>query len=165
MQETISGIREIKAFNMERTTADSYRDANREQYDVQNEIMRIYSVNHQIMYSTADVARLAITGLGGLCLLYGFGGITIFGTVTAFIVLANFVYTPVQVFINFYNTVIQGTVALERIIEFMRLAPDLADRHNAIHMTPVHARGRIEFDRVSFSYRPDTPVLRTVSDT
>ncbi len=162
VQETISGIREIKAFNMEHSTADTYRNANREQYNVQNEIMRVWSVNHQIMYSTADVSRLLITGVGGLCILYGFGGVTI-GTVTSFIVLANFVYNPVQMFINFYNTVIQGTVALERIIEFMRLAPDLADRHHAITMKPEHARGRIEFEGVSFSYRSDTPVLQEVS--
>lgn len=162
VQETISGIREIKAFNMEGHTSHTYRHANREQYNVQNEIMRVWSVNHQIMYSTADVARLLITGVGGLLILYGIGGVTI-GTVTAFIVLANFVYNPVQVFINFYNVVLQGTVALERIIDFMRLSPDLEDRHHSHRMTVDQAHGHIEFSDVCFHYREDTPILRDIN--
>jgi len=161
MQEIISGIREIKAFNMEDKSIASYQEINRQYYDIQNQIMRVFSFNHQLQYGSRDFGNVLICVLGGVFALMGAANITV-GTITSFLLLTGYFYAPISAFIAFYNGIQRGMVSLERIIDFLHLVPDIEDRPGACILDKRNVRGEVCYRGVCFSYTPGNPVLEGI---
>ncbi len=162
IQEVISGIREIKAFNLEEHSGTRYRDANERYYDVQNRIMRVFSINHQLQYGTKDLTLVLIAVAGGILILTGTGGVTV-GTILSFIALTGYLFTPISQFFSFFDVIQRGTVSLERIVDFLNVDPDVQDSPNARDTMHDKIRGEVEYRKVGFSYVPGSPVLSGVS--
>jgi ABC-type multidrug transport system fused ATPase/permease subunit len=158
VQEIVSGIREIKAFNMEDQSSAAYRELNRQYYDTQNQIMRVFSFNHQLQYGAKDFGIVLICALGGMLAFLGIGNITV-GTITSFLLLTTYFYTPIGYFVNYYNIIQRGMVSLERIMDFLHVVPDVKDRSGALMLDKASVRGQVAYDHVCFSYNPDNPVL------
>jgi len=164
LQESITGIREVKAFNLRERTAENYRESNDDFFHRQNAIMRIFSFNHQLQYGTKDLA-LVLTVIGGGVMAYsGMGGVTV-GTVMSFAVLQNFLYGPIGAFFGFYNIIQQGMVSWQRIEEFLKTEPEVRDRPGARPFSPPVVRREIAFEKVSFAYEKEQRVLENVSFT
>ncbi len=151
IQETISGIKEIKAFSLEDYSSEIYRNVNRQFFDVQNEIMRIFSFNHQLSYGTMDWGRMQIAVIGGICMFYRFGGVTV-GTITLFLMLSNYLYSSIGAIINVSNLIQDGIVALERIVDFIKTVPDIKDKPGALRLEKQTLKGEVRFRDVKFSY-------------
>ena len=162
IQEVVSGIREIKAFNMEDRSSEQYRDINWRYYKVQNRIMKIFSLNHQLQYGAKDVGVMLIAVLGGVLMFYGIGGVTV-GKITAFMILSGYFYNPISQFLGFYDVVQRGMVSLERIIDFLGELPDVQDRKHALTLNPRTIKGQVSFQQVSFGYEPGASVLEDIS--
>ncbi len=162
IQEVISGIREIKAFNMEQRSSTLYRDINRRYYQTQNKIMRIFSFNHQLQYGARDTGVVLLAALGGVCALLGIGDITV-GKITSCIMLSSYLYNPISQFLGFYDTVQRGMVSLERVMDFLNEAPDVRDQRNALTLQVASTRGAVAFRDVCFAYEPGTPVLNHIT--
>jgi len=162
IQEVISGIREIKAFNMEERSHSQYRDINRRFYQMQNQIMRIFSFNHQLQYGARDLGVVLLAALGGVCALLGWGDVSV-GKITACIALSSYLYNPISQFLGFYDTVQRGMVSLERVMDFLNEEPDVRDARNAITLHVPSTRGAVSFRDVCFSYDAKTPVLNHIS--
>jgi ABC-type multidrug transport system ATPase subunit len=60
-----------------------------------------------------------------------------------------------------YLRIQRARVSLDRIFEYLDLAPEAPDSDHA--RDPGRLRGQVEFDRVSFAYDPGRPVLDQVS--
>lgn len=161
IQEIISGIREIKAFNMENQSGAAYHELNRQYYDTQNQIMRVFSFNHQLQYGSRDLGVVLICVLGGVFAFLGVGHVTV-GTITSFLLLTSYFYSPIGYFLGFYNVIQRGMVSLERIIDFLRLVPDIEDRPGAVLLDKGSIRGHVQYDKVCFRYEPNNPVLEDV---
>lgn len=162
MQEIVTGIREIKAFNMEERSGKQYRDINQQFYNVQNRIMRTWSFNHQLQYASRDVATVSIAVGGGFLILSGIGGVTV-GIITSFLVMSRFLYDPINWFFGMFDTMQRGMVSLERIVDFLAVEPDILDEKDARELSGGSVKGTVCYDAVSFSYDKRTPVLSDVS--
>ena len=162
MQEIISGIREIKAFNMEGRSGQSYEDINRRFYDVQNQIMRTFSFNHQLQYGSKDFGLVMIAVLGGVFMLYDIGNVTI-GKISAFLLLANHFYMPISMFLRYFDIMQNGMVSLERIIDFIGISPDIEDKSDAIEMRRDSIIPHVSYKNVCFSYTDNHNVLEDIS--
>ena len=162
IQEVITGIREIKAFNMEDRSSEMYRDVNMRTYDIQNRIMKVFSFNHQLQYGAKDLSTILIAVLGGVFMVIGWGGVTI-GTITAFIALCGFFYAPISGFLGFFDIMQRGLVSLERILDFLRIVPDVKDRKGAVSFKPGSVKGNVVYDNVGFSYESGPEVLHGIS--
>jgi ATP-binding cassette subfamily B protein len=162
VQEVISGIKEIKAFNMEERSERSYSDTNMKFYDLQNRVMRVFSFNHQLQYGSRDLGLVLLVVLGGLMILFKFGGITV-GMLTSMIALSGFIYGPIGNFLFFYDTLQRGLVSLERILDFLGIEPDILDRKDAASLRRSAIRGRVAFNNVTFGYTPGRPVLENIT--
>lgn len=65
-------------------------------------------------------------------------------------------------FLGFIYREIKGSIAnIERMFDLMAVEPGIVDAPDARSLTVTE--GVMEFDRVSFSYRPDRPILEDVS--
>ena len=162
IQENIAGIREIKAFEREPTARRDYLRTNLAQVRLVHKAMRVFSLNHQILYGTRDVAMLLIGVGGGALVVLGRGHVTL-GTVLAFIPLMGRFFDPINQLVGFYDTIQRGLAASQRVFEFLDLPPEVKESPDA--KTVQFKRGEVRFEHVTFGYRPDRPVLHDISFT
>lgn len=162
IQESISGIREVKAFNMEEKSEAVYSDINQDYFNIQNRIMKVFSFNHQLQYGSKDLGIVLIAIVGGIFIFKGMGGISV-GIISSFIALSSFLYQPVSSFLGFYDIIQKGMVSLERITGFLRVEEDVKDMEGAREMDRSLVKGRVDFKDISFSYEQGSPILEKIS--
>ncbi len=83
------------------------------------------------------------------------------GALTVYLAYLKKFFKPVKDLAGMTSTIAQTTVALERIQAILSADEVITERPGAID--PRHVRGAISFDRVSFGYDRDRPVLHEVS--
>lgn len=162
IQEAISGIKEVKAFNMEDSAHQAYSATNWRAYDIQNRIMRVFSFNHQLQYGSKDLGLVLIAVGGGIFLYMGVGGITV-GIVASFMALSGYLFDPISSFLGYYDTIQRGMVSLERIMEFLNLGPDVKDSPDALALEHATVKGAISYSHVNFGYKEGHRVLEDVT--
>jgi ATP-binding cassette subfamily B protein len=87
------------------------------------------------------------------------------GTLVAFTTLQSRLFFPIGQLLS-VQVEIQGALALfERVFEYLDMPHDIADRPDALTLSPETVRGEVEMDHVTFHYRPDTerPALDDVT--
>jgi len=159
LQEHVSGMRLIQLFSRERRSMREFEEVNREHLEAELSAVRYDSVFSAAVELVGSVVLAAIVWAGGWRILGG--GIT-FGTLVAFIQYAQRFFEPIQELSQRYAVMQAAMAAAERIFG---LLDERATIESPVHPRPMPARlrGEIEFDRVTFGYRPDEPVLREVS--
>ena len=160
IQENIAGIREIKAFEREPTARRDYLRTNLAHVRLVHKAMRVFSLNHQILYGTRDAAMVLVGVGGGAMVVLGWGHVTL-GTVLAFLPLLGRFFDPVNQLVGFYDTIQRGLAASQRVFDFLDLPNEV--RENPDARTVRFNRGEVRFEHVTFGYRPDRPVLRDIS--
>ncbi|HIK19491.1 MAG TPA: ABC transporter ATP-binding protein [Synechococcus sp. M44_DOE_062] len=68
---------------------------------------------------------------------------------------------PIVHITNNYSELKQGEASVERIFELLNTRSQIRELPGARPMPPI--QGWVEFDQVSFSYKPDQPVLKQIS--
>ena len=147
LQETISGVRIVRAFGQEERHKARLAELNAEYRDVN---MRTVYLNAAYFPSVELLSAVATA----VILLYGGhqaidGAVTI-GVLVAFVgYLSNF-FEPIQQLSQLYTTYQSGMAALDKIFELLDEQPDLQDAPDAVDLEQL--RGEIEFDNVTFCY-------------
>ena len=160
IQENIAGIREIKAFERGPTARRDYLRTNLAHVRLVHKAMRVFSLNHQILYGARDVAMLLVGVGGGTMVVLGWGGVTL-GTVLAFLPLLGRLFDPVNQLVGFYDVIQRGLAASQRVFAFLDLPPEVQETPEA--RVARFERGEVRFERVTFGYDPERPVLRDIS--
>jgi ABC-type multidrug transport system fused ATPase/permease subunit len=147
LQETLSGIRVVKAFGREKAHEERFAELND---DNRQANMRTVVLNASYFPAIEMLSALATGGIlvyGGLQAIQG--DITI-GVIVAFTAaLANF-FDPIQQLSQLYTTYQSGMAALDKIFELLDEEPELVDKPGAFDLGRL--KGEIEFDDVTFAY-------------
>jgi len=163
LEESISGIREIKSFTKERDTIEDFRRVNLENFQANlqtTKVMGIFMPTMQIIQATGS-AIVMIYG-GTLAFSGGLGSMEdAVGILITFLMYVGMFFGPIFDVTNFYNTIQSALAASERIFELIDTPPEIKDAENAAEMAPI--KGEVTFENVSFGYDPDYPVLHDVS--
>jgi subfamily B ATP-binding cassette protein MsbA len=158
LEETISGNRVVKAFGMENFEIGKFRDSARH---LLRENMRwIRSV-----VSTSPMMDLLGAVVIVLLLMYARVQIKM-GAMTApmfvtFVYALFKSYEPVKGLGTVYQQFEQAFGASAKAFEYLGLAEEPAEEPGVRVLPPFSQV--VEFDHVSFSYDPETPILRDVS--
>jgi ATP-binding cassette subfamily B protein len=72
--------------------------------------------------------------------------------VVAFVAALSNLFEPIQQLSQLYATYQSGMAALEKIFQLLDVRPDLEDRSGAVTLERI--RGEVEFEDVSFAYKP-----------
>ena len=159
LQDSISGIREIFAFNRQSHEISRFEKKSREYCNSNLKVMSLWAI-----YSPA---MMFLGSLGtALILLYGTelirnDEITI-GSLVAFIGYLTLFYTPINQ-LHSVNHMLQHALASgERIFEIIDRQPDVKEIPNAFLPT-TNMRGEIEFQEVTFAYTQNKPVIKNLS--
>lgn len=162
MQETVSGIREIKAYTLEERSNLMYEDVQRGVRDHNLDIMRVFSITHQVQYSTQDLAMVFIATSGALLLWGGYAGVTA-GTITSYIALTGHFFNPIRTFVGMFETIQRGMVSWDRIREFMDEEEREHDTGPGLVLRREEVQGRVVFDDIWFGYDRERTVIQGVS--
>ena len=147
LQETLSGIRVVRAFGQERRHVDRFAELNEA-----NRGANMVTVNLNAAYFPG-VELLSALATAGILLYGGLqameGDITP-GVLVAFLAALNNFFDPIQSLSQLYTTYQAGMAALDKIFELLDEEPDLRDAPGARALGPI--RGELVLDDVSFAY-------------
>ena len=159
LQDSISGIREIFAFNRQLHEISRFEKISREYCNSNLRVMSLWAI-----YSPA---MMFLGSLGtALVLLYGVDlihdkEITI-GALVAFIGYLALFYTPINQ-LHSVNHMLQHALASgERVFEIIDRKSDVKETPSAV-LPSTNIRGVIEFQNVSFAYVKDKPIIKNLS--
>jgi ATP-binding cassette subfamily B protein len=150
LQETLSGIRVVRAFGQEPRHLARFAELNEE-----NRAANMTTVNLNAAYFPgveflSALVTVEILLIGGIAAIEGH---TSTGVVFAFIAALNNFFDPIQQLSQLYTTYQSGMAALDKIFDLLDQEPDLVDAASPVELPTL--RGELRFDRVSFRYGSD----------
>ena len=161
IDETLGGIRVIKAFNAQEYIKGKFEEQNDQ-----------YARTSRTIDNTRDLASpfSEFAGVSVVAGLLYFGGTLILGgqsaldgeTFIGYVILFSQVLTPAKALSSSFGNIQRGLVAGERVLSIIDTEPAIRDRPDATVLPPFERE--IEFHDLSFSYG-DTPVLYDINLT
>ena len=150
LQETLSGVRVVRAFGQEPRHLGRFRELNTSNRDVNMTTVNLNAAYFPAVELLSALATVGILIYGGLQAIDG--DITP-GVVFAFIAALNLFFDPIQQLSHLYTTYQAGMAALDKIFDLLDEEPDLVDAPDAIELGRL--RGELELRDVSFGYGGD----------
>jgi ATP-binding cassette subfamily B protein len=148
LQETISGVRVVRAFGQEARHTERFAELNDDNRQANMRTVNLNAAYFPSVELLSAVATAAILLYGGAQVLSG-DGVTI-GVLASFVFYLNSFFDPIQQLSQLYTTYQAGMAALDKVFELLDEEPDLVERSDALELPRV--RGEIGFERVSFGY-------------
>jgi ATP-binding cassette subfamily B protein len=150
LQESLSGIRVVRAFGQEPRHIKRFAELNDE-----NRAANMTTVNLNAAYFPAvellsALVTVEILVIGGLEVINGH---TSTGVVFGFVAALNNFFDPIQQLSQLYTTYQSGMAALDKIFELLDEKPELSDAPGAQALPRIS--GELRFDDVSFRYGSD----------
>jgi ABC-type multidrug transport system fused ATPase/permease subunit len=158
LQETLSGVRVVRAFGQEGRHRGRFAQLNDEHREANMKTVYLNAAYFPAVELLSAVATAAILLYGGNQVVDG-NGVTI-GVLASFVFYLQSFFDPIQSLSQLYTTYQAGMAALDKIFELLDEEPDIADKPGAIELPRV--RGEIRFEDVTFSYGGEAPALDRV---
>jgi len=160
LQETLSGVRVVRAFGQEARHEQRFEGLNDEHREANMKTVWLNAAYFPAVELLSAVATAVILVYGGAQVISG-DGVTI-GVLAAFVLYLQNFFDPIQQLSQLYTTYQSGMAALDKIFELLDEEPDVVESPDAVDLPTV--RGEIRFEDVSFTYSKegangDEPVL------
>ena len=158
IEENVGGVRVVQAFANEEHERALFATENA---SYQAEKLRAYAamaVSLALNYLGMRLVQIVVMLAGTAFIVRG--GLSV-GDFVAFLLLVGVFYRPLDKISAVIETYPRGIAGFRRYLEFLSIAPDIADRPDAIPAPRL--RGHVRYDRVRFGYEPGRPVLRDIS--
>ena len=160
LDEGISGIRIVKAYNMEGYEKDRFSAENRRYYRNWMKRIAVRALSSPLMELIAGLAAAFILWYGGMQVVEGSLSA---GDFASFILAMGMLYAPIRK-LNTVNIEIQeGIAAAKRIFNVLDTVPEIGDKPGAEDLGRVD--GEFAFHDVSFTYTGEEYALTNVSFT
>jgi ABC-type multidrug transport system fused ATPase/permease subunit len=160
LQETLSGVRVVRAFAQEPRHRRRFAELNDENRDANMRTVHLNAAYFPGVELLSGIATAAILVYGGNQVVGG--GVTI-GVLASFVFYLQSFFDPIQQLSQLYTTYQSGMAALDKIFELLDEQPDVVDAPDAIELPPI--TGEIRFDDVTFSYGGEAVALEDVDLT
>jgi ATP-binding cassette, subfamily B, bacterial len=161
LQETLSGVRVVRAFGQERRHRNRFAQLNDDHREANMRTVYLNAAYFPAVELLSAVATAVILIYGGTQVIEGGDGAVTIGVLATFVFYLSSFFDPIQSLSQLYTTYQAGMAALDKIFELLDEEPDVADAPDAIELPRV--RGEIAFDDVTFTYDGKDPALCEVS--
>ena len=158
IEESVSGVREIKAHTREEATRRRFNLVNISNLEANVEAARVMAAFWPIVN---------VFGALGNCLVLLFGGVAVMrGTLTIGILFAFMTYLqrfffPIRDLSLLWNNVQSALAAAERVFDILDSEIEVEEKPDAVELPPI--KGFIAYEDVTFGYAPSKPALRGVN--
>ena len=158
LAESIRGIQTIQAMVRESVNFRLYSklcDVNRRAH---LRAAKLAQVNIPIVDTLTGVAMAIIIIVGGRMVL---NDELALGVMVAFIFYVQRFFDPIRSLTIQYSMMQRAMVSGQRILEVLDVPEAIKDKPNALELSTC--QGQVQFNKVSFAYVSDTPVLTNIS--
>jgi ATP-binding cassette subfamily B protein len=158
VEEAFTGHAIVKAFGRQREVEARFRETNDQLYGASFAAQFVSGVIQPAMMFLGNLNYVIIAVVGGMRVASG--AMTI-GDVQAFLQYTRQFTMPLTAIASQFNVLQSGVASAERVFDLLD-ADEQSPDDGAEPLAGV-PRGRVEFDRVSFSYDPDVPLITDLS--
>lgn len=158
IEETISGIQVVKAFNREQQAIEGFERVNDELYRVGLKAQIWSGFLMPLLNVINNIGFAAVAIVGGILAVNG--EITV-GVIASFLSYSRQFVRPLNDLANIYNLLQSGVAGAERAFEILEEKEETADSPHAVELK--NPQGQVEFKEVSFGYRTDVPILKQIN--
>ncbi len=166
LQESISAVREVQAFNRADENIEQFKEVNAANRDANVRAVSFTSALGPALEALSYVGLAIVVGVGGWYLLRGeqmWGTTVTFGLVITFLAYVLRFNQPIQQIAVLWTNIQNAIAGGERIFNILDEVPSVQSKPGALEMPQI--TGRVEFDHVSSFYKEGETVLDDVSFT
>lgn len=157
IEETISGIQVVKAFNHEEQVIRQFDEVNNDLCTVGIKAQIWSGFIMPLMNVINNIGFAAVAGVGGALAVRNM--ITV-GVIASFLSYSRQFARPLNDLANIFNTLQTAIAGAERVFEILDEKEEPADPVNAEVLE--NPEGNVVFENVSFGYRPGISVLENI---
>jgi ATP-binding cassette, subfamily B, multidrug efflux pump len=158
MQESLTGIRVVKAFAREPYELDKFDDENSEWFNRRFYVIKLWANNWPFFTFTLALSIFVLLLYGGPQVMRG--ELTV-GTLFAMVSYVLLLNGPVQRLGFLVNLAATAGASASRVFEIIDTPAEVLDDPSG--KTPERYLGEVVFEGVSFGYHPDYPILHDIS--
>jgi len=154
VEEMYTGHDVVKVFGHQGRAVEDFDVANDKMYEASFKAQFISGIIQPAMMFIANLNYVAIAVVGGLRVATGAMSL---GDVQAFIQYSRQFTMPITQIASVMNLLQSGIASAERVFELLDETEELPDSAHPTRLTSP--RGRITFEKVSFRYEADEPLI------
>ena len=159
LNDSIAGIREIKAFNRESEQLDRVENGI-EQYRVSLlTALRLMAIFQPFIDFSTSIGQLVVIFFGGQLALQG---ILPVADLVAFFLYLEMFYQPIRALGMSWENVQEAMAGFDRVAELLNEEPDVTAPADPQQL-PTPLQGHLELENVSFSYNDNEMVLEDIN--
>jgi len=158
IEEAISGIHIVKAFNHEEKTIKEFNSINDRLCEVGLKAQIFSGFLMPIMNVINNIGFAAVAGVGGILAVKGM--ITV-GVIASFLSYSRQFVRPLNNLASIFNTLQSATAGAERVFEILDQNEEVEDVKDAKVISNV--QGKVKFEKVYFGYRRDVNILKDIN--
>ncbi|TVY07297.1 ABC transporter ATP-binding protein [Paenibacillus cremeus] len=158
IEETISGLQVVKAFNHEEKAIEEFQAVNEKLASVGLRAQIWSGFLMPLLAVINNIGFAAVAVVGGVLAINGH--ITV-GVIASFLSYSRQFVRPLNDLANIFNVLQSGVAGAERAFEVLDEQEEPEDQPGAVAL--VNPKGHVVFENVSFGYRADVPILQHIS--
>ncbi|MED4354810.1 ABC transporter ATP-binding protein [Schinkia azotoformans] len=158
IEETISGLYVIKAFNHEEKVIEQFDEVNAELRKVGIKAQIWSGFLMPIMNVIGNIGFVVVAIVGSILAVKSM--ITV-GVIASFITYSRQFVRPLNELANIYNVILSGVAGAERVFEILDEHDEPEDSASAFPLK--NPNGQVTFENVSFGYRSDVSIIKNIS--
>ncbi len=157
MEESISGLKVIKAFRRNAEVIERFQSQNEKVFKA-----AVYANSYAMMLMPltnvlGNLFVIVIAAVGGWIALKGLATV---GVIATFIIYGQNFIQLLRQLANMYNTIQSALAGSERIFEILDIPSEV---DVSLETVPLTIAGTVSFDHVTFAYEKGAPVVRDMT--
>ena len=163
--DTIAGIRQIKSYTFEDPQQARFTTSSLRLQAVQKKLMAAAALYAPLMTLLGKMGLVLIWFTGAYWCINGHesGGVKLqftIGELSAFVFLVGMLYEPIARLHGVNQTMVNGLASAKRVFSIL---DESGEEDLEAGETLDQVRGEVVFDKVSFGYTPERPVIHEIS--
>lgn len=162
IEETLGGLRIIKAFNAEQKVQDRFHDGNQEFFRITRNVQRRQSLAHPMSEFLGTVTIAIVLVFGGTLIIKGVSGMTA-ASFIYYMVMFYSIINPAKDLTKAMYSIQKGLASMERVDAILNAQNPIQDPAKPESIDDL--QGEIQYKNVTFGYDPDVPVVKNANIT
>ena len=160
IEETLGGLRIIKAFNAEQKVTNRFHSGNQEFFRITRNVQRRQSLAHPMSEFLGTITIAIVLVFGGTLILSGTSGMNA-ASFIYYMVIFYSVINPAKDLTKAMYSIQKGLASMQRVDAILNAVNPISDSEKP--ETIKDLKGEIRYENVTFGYDPEVPVVKGVS--
>jgi len=149
IEETLGGLRIIKAFNAEEKVKGRFKRDNQTLFEISNRVARRQSLAHPMSEFLGTITISIVLWFGGTLILGGYSSMNA-ASFIYYMVIFYSIINPAKDLSKAAYAIQKGLASMERIDKILNAINPIKDPEHPVRIPKL--RGEIKYENVSFSY-------------